>query len=489
MQHDIALEEQLPRQSMFKVGKSVNSTVLKKEMIEYPADKTDITVQNRTEVAKFLISGDCLNDGRQSYFSLKLKTNTFTALLSGDITSIIKKIVIKLPSNSNQVLEEIDHYNTLASMIQMMELDDDRLSSNWQNGLNSLADHNRPEAQNRARRFLNLNEGGYRTFVFQLNLCSILFHEQFLPLSLLNGLLLEVHFATAQEAFHYNPALEQWGQMFDHVEGMYFSQAEHDALGADTDAVHGQLMHFYNRPAPNGQALLYEVNSFTYHAGAIWMNSEYVKRLVEKATSETGINLFFTSYRHNQLANEGSLIMHANLTDQYQNLKRVLFVTLNKQRMQAGDAHSFNLFENYINTYRFRIGSRSWQVIDNSQPALSYAQTLQTLGMLFKTKGNGTSFTTYPRTQNVHAFDFEKVPDEAYAGEDTTNGRTLKLELQFNQDADVKIVSDAGADVVGAGGQALVMKRGMVPSESVVFIFQHFTRMLNVSSKGIAVTE
>ena len=159
-------------------------------------------------MARFLISGDCLIDGRQSYFSLKLKTNTFTAFLSGDITSIIKKIVVKLPSNSNQVLEEIDQYNTLASMIQMMELDDDRLSSNWQNGSTCLADHNRPEAQSRARRFLNLNEGGYRTFVFQLNLCSILFHEQFLPLSLLNGVLLEVHFATAQEALHYNPA---WG--------------------------------------------------------------------------------------------------------------------------------------------------------------------------------------------------------------------------------------------------------------------------------------
>ena len=111
MQFEIALEEQLPRQAYFKVGKSVNSTVLKKEMIEYACDKSEIVVKNRAEVAKFLISGDCLIDGRQSFFSLKLKTNTFTAFLSGDITSIIKKVIIKLPSNSNQVLEEIDNYN------------------------------------------------------------------------------------------------------------------------------------------------------------------------------------------------------------------------------------------------------------------------------------------------------------------------------------------------------------------------------------------
>ena len=66
------------------------------------------------------------------------------------------------------ILEEIDNYNTLASMIQTMELDDNRLTSNWQSGLNLLVDHNRVESQMRARRFVNLNEGGYRTFVFQL---------------------------------------------------------------------------------------------------------------------------------------------------------------------------------------------------------------------------------------------------------------------------------------------------------------------------------
>jgi hypothetical protein len=489
MQFEIALEEQLPRQAFFKVGKSVNSTVLKKEIIEYSADKTDITVKTRPEVAKFLISGDCLVDGRQSYFSLKLKTNTYTAFLSGDITSIIKKIVIKLPSNSNQVLEEIDNYNTLSSMIQMMELNDSRLTSNWQSGSNSLADHNRPGAQKRARRFLNLNEGGYRTFAFQLNLCSILFHEQFLPLSLLNGILLEVHLATAQEAFHYDPAIEQWDSAFDNVEGMFFDQAEHDGLGVDAEPVHEQLMQFYNRPACTGQQLQYEVNSFKFHAAAIWMNAEYIKRLVDKATSDGGVNLFFTSYRFNQMPNEGSLIMHANLTEQYQNLKSVLFVSLNKERLHSGKAHSFNIFENYLKTYKFRIGSRAWHTVDNAQPALSYAQTLQSLGMLFKGKGNGTSFTTYPRTQNVHVFDFEKVPDEMYSGEDTTNGRTLKLELEFQSDSAVTLKNNAGEEITGADNQALAMKRGVRPSDSIVYLYQHFTRMVNISNKGIAVTE
>ena len=96
--------------------------------------------------------------------------------------------------------------------------------------------------------------------------------------------------ASAQEAFHYDPALEQWASVFDNVEGLYFTRAEHEALrGNSKDAVNPQLMEFYNR---HGQQLEYEVQTFKFYAAAIWMNAEYIKRLVEKAT-DSGINLFF----------------------------------------------------------------------------------------------------------------------------------------------------------------------------------------------------
>jgi hypothetical protein len=202
MPFETELEEQLPRKAYFKVGGSVNKTILKRELIEYPADKNAITIRTQPEVARFLISGDCLLDGRESFFSLRLKTNTFTGILSGDITSIISKIFIRLPSNSNTVLEEIDSYNTLSSMVQMIRMDDTQMASHWETGLNMLSNHNRPDSQARSRRFLNLNEGGFRTFTFQMNLSSILFHEQYLPLSLLNGILLEVHLAPAKQCFH-----------------------------------------------------------------------------------------------------------------------------------------------------------------------------------------------------------------------------------------------------------------------------------------------
>ena len=70
-------------------------------------------IRNNPTIVRFSISGDYLSEGRESYFPLKLCTNTFTAFLSDGITSLIKKIIIKLPSNSNQILEEIDNYNTL----------------------------------------------------------------------------------------------------------------------------------------------------------------------------------------------------------------------------------------------------------------------------------------------------------------------------------------------------------------------------------------
>lgn len=139
-------------------------------------------------------------------------------------------MIIKLPSNSNQILEEIDCYNTLSSLIETVSLDHDRFDSNWQSGLNSLKNHNRADAQRRSRRFLNLNEGGYRTFTFQLNLCNVLFHEQYIPLALLNGISVELYLATATEAFHYNPAIEQWNSVFGQVEGLYLTQEAYNGL-------------------------------------------------------------------------------------------------------------------------------------------------------------------------------------------------------------------------------------------------------------------
>ncbi len=490
MSFNTELEPTIPRRAYFKAAGSVNKTILKKEVIQYPCDKNIVTVRTQPEIVRFLISGDSLLDGRESFFSLKLKTNTFTGFLSGDITSIISKVVIRLPSNSNIILEEIDSYNTLNSMIQMIRLDDDAMNSNWQSGLNMLSHHNRPDAQARARRFLNLNEGGSRAFTFQMNLSSILFHEQYLPLSILNGILLEVHLAPSKQCFHYNPANETWAKVFGLVEGMYFEQAAFTAFAGDKKtAIQNQLTDFYKRPQPNSQELEYEIEGFTYNCAMLWMNPEYVKKLIDKATSAAGINIFFNTYRFNQVAPEQSMILFFNTTEQFQNLKRIYFVTLNRNRLQAGNDHSFNTFDSFIKSYKMRLGSRSWQVVSNEdQGPFSYTQTLLSIGRLQKQKSTSVVFTTYPRTQNIHVFDFDKVPDETHSGEDTTNGRNLRMEIQFQSQADVPLVDNTGAPII-AEGNPLLLKRAVTPNQCVLYFFQYFTKMINISSKGIAITE
>jgi hypothetical protein len=65
----------------------------------------------------------------------------------------------------------------------------------------------------------------------------------------------------------------------------------------------------------------------------------------------------------------------------------------------------------------------------------------------------------------------------------------LKLEMQFNSLPDVMIKDDAGNDVAGPNNEPLVMQRGMRPSDNIVYVYQNFTKMLNISNKGIAVTE
>ena len=211
---------------------------------------------------------------------------------------------------------------------------------------------------------------------------------------------------------------------------MYFDQTTFSAFSNDKKtAIQNQLTNFYKRPPANSQQLEYEIESFIFNTAAVWMNSEYVKRLTLKATSNEGINIFFNTYRFNQVAPEQSLILHYNTTEQFQNLKRIFFATLNRNRFQASNEHSFNICDNFIKTYKFRIGSRSWQVVNNEdQGPLSYTQTLLSLGGLHKQKSTSVQFTTYPRTQNIHIFDFEKVHDETHSGEDTTSGRNLRMD-------------------------------------------------------------
>jgi hypothetical protein len=38
-------------------------------------------------------------------------------------------------------------------------------------------------------------------------------------------------------------------------------------------------------------------------------------------------------------------------------------------------------------------------------------------------------------------------------------------------------------------GKPLLLKRGTSPNQCVLYFYQYFTKMMNISSKGIAITE
>ncbi len=111
----------IPRGAVFKVKGTTQGCVEKRELIAYNstsvAERIGVSEHDTTKKIEFLLSGDCLMDSRESFISLQLATNKYTAYLSSDISSIVRRLVISLPQNSNQVLEDVDNYSVLQSML------------------------------------------------------------------------------------------------------------------------------------------------------------------------------------------------------------------------------------------------------------------------------------------------------------------------------------------------------------------------------------
>ena len=99
----------------------------------------------------------------------------------------------------------------------------------------------------------------------------------------------------------------------------------------------------------------------------------------------------------------------------------------------AQNQHSINFFSSHIDNYTFRIGSRIFHRVDNTQPALSYVNTLVAMNRFNRNRANTVTSKNYGRERNVHVFNFERVigDSETHSGVDTREGKLLRLELQF----------------------------------------------------------
>ena len=150
----------------------------------------------------------------------------------------------------------------------------------------------------------------------------------------------------------------------------------------------------------------------------------------------------------------------------------------------AQNHHSINFFSSHIDNFTFRIGSRIFHRVDNSQPALSYVNTLVALNRFNRNRANSITAKSYNRERNVHVFNFERVigDSETHSGVDTREGKLLRLELQFKDDPTIQL-KRAGGDSVAT------LRRGYSYNEVKAYAFLRFTRMVNISGAGIGVSE
>ena len=98
---------------------------------------------------------------------------------------------------------------------------------------------------------------------------------------------------------------------------------------------------------------------------------------------------------------------------------------------------------------------------------------------LNRLKANNLRFSEFPNKKNIHFFDFKRSDDHT-SGEDTTNGSNLCFEYELRRQPEVNINYTAGV---------LPIQPGLDPAECVIFMYMKSTRMINISSRGIAVTQ
>ena len=486
------LQEIVPRAAIYKgTNKSIDSTVHKMEYVTYPSNLShtlEIGTTSSEQKVFFLVSGNCLLDGKNSYFSVQLKTNKWTSCLSGDITSLFKRVTISLPSSGNQILEDIQEYNVLSGMIQYISGSDTDLETNWYSGQSSMVGNTREEFMETSRLELNWNAGtdGWRTYTFALNLSGLLQHSLYLPLFLFNGIKIELTMSSALEAFHWDPTNESdWESVLNAVNHrLPLTDDDVDGMGG-SNSLSTQLKSIYQRGEPDDTpgSLKYMIQNFTYHASVIWASPEYMERLREGVSSSKGLSLFFNTFRFNIIQPESPYVQFS-FTDQLQNLRTVLMCTLMDGHRTAQDRHSINFFSSHIDNFTFRIGSRIFHRVDNTQPALSYVNSLISTNRFNRYKANAISSKSYNRERNIHIFNFERVigDSDTHSGLDTRDGKLLRLELQFKNEPVLELKRPNNTVVA-------TLRRGYSYNEVKAYAFLRFTRMVNISGSGIGVSE
>ena len=484
----------IPRKAVFKVKGSTSGVIEKRELISYPANalSQNLTVgeNDTSKKIEFLLSGDCMMDGRESFITLQLATNKWSAYLSSDISSIVKRLVISLPSNQNQILEDINEYAVLQSMLHMINGGEDSYNANWYSGLNSMSGYNQLGGMKAARRFLNFpdEEGGVRTLGFALNLSGILSNENYIPLLLLNGLKITLYLNSASDVFYYDRTNEQsWDTVLDSMELPTLGKKLADMSNTEKTALVNGMLAFTSKVAPSPASaaapLTYTITSPTFNAMTVWFSSAYVDSLIKASESSSGVLINFDTFRFNQIVPESKNVNFA-FTDGVQNLKSVIMAC--QLRNRTVTSH-FNYSVNGLKSFCCRVGSRIYQTVENNKPAIALISSLISLGKFGHYHDSGVSSTTYSRSKNIHIYDFQNARSEsatANSGISTVNGRNLRVELSFHDTDGESIISPDDANVT------LMTMTNYQPFKAIhLNTFLEFSKYLRINSEGILVSE
>jgi hypothetical protein len=117
---------------------------------------------------------------------------------------------------------------------------------------------------------------------------------------------------------------------------------------------------------------------------------------------------------------------------------------------------------------------------------MAITNTLLALGKLGLYNSHSLGYTNYPRSKNIHIFDFQNAKSEgskANSGLDTTNGRHLRVELNFH---------DSTSDVLESPDDntklAMLKKRDSY-KDTHLNTFIEFSKYIRINSSGILVVE
>jgi hypothetical protein len=253
---------------------------------------------------------------------------------------------------------------------------------------------------------------------------------------------------------------------------------------AEKAQFHNGLMRFTGKPAPNDvEPVSYTIIAPRFEVMTIWFSTAYVDSLIRASESANGVTFHYDSFRSQTIVPESANVNFC-FPDGLQNLKAMVFGC---QLRDRGTAGHFNYTLNGLRSFCFRVGSRIYQKVENTHPATALVSTLISLGKFGRYYDSSLTHTTYPRSKNVHCFDFQNArvdSDTAHSGLDTTNGRSLRVELVFHTAGDDSVVSPADPNV------KLVTFTNTVSYRDVhLNTFMEFSKFLRVNSQGILVSE